>query len=204
MCMDRIISRERFKCLCPECFEICDWSQRNEGWETEKSSDDRTYIWWWDECEVSLKKRKRSVSTVAQMIGHNNKQVIDGSIKFQKGMKWVSKGKISVRMNNYCSYVRWSFLYWPISFLFEILSNRRSLVCIFNHHCVSESALSCLHIFSVWLMWYGIAGLNALEILSVGKRKILYLMSDALTWLGWYENWQYSGIYEGTWYGAHV
>ena len=34
-------------------------------------------------------------------------------------------------------------------------------------------------------MWYGIAGLNALEILSIGKRKILYLMADALTWLVW-------------------
>ena len=31
-------------------------------------------------------------------------------------------------------------------------------------------------------MWYGIAGLNALEILNVGQRKILYL-ADALTWL---------------------
>ena len=58
-----------------------------------------------------------------------------------------------------------------------------TLVCIFNYQCVSESALSCLHIFSVWLMWYGITGLDSLEILSVGKRKILYLLADALTWL---------------------
>ena len=32
-------------------------------------------------------------------------------------------------------------------------------------------------------MWYGIAGLDALEILSIGKRKILYLLVDASTWL---------------------
>ena len=149
---------------------MCDWSQRNEGWESQKSSDDRTYIWWWDECEVSMKNRKRSVSTVAQMIGHN------------------------------CSYVRWSFLYWPLSFLFATLSNRRSLVCIFNYHCVSESALSCLHIFSVWLMWYGIAGLDALEILSVGKKKILYLLADALTWLVWRITWKLA-IFRDIWRG---
>ena len=115
MCMDRIISTERFIMLVSRVFRNMWLKPEKRRMRIWKSSDDRTYIWWWDECEESMKKRKRSVSTVAQMIGHN------------------------------CSYVRWSFLYWPISFLFETLSNRRSLVCIFilfNHQCVSESALS--------------------------------------------------------------
>ena len=37
----------------------------------------------------------------------------------------------------------------PFEFLFETLSNRRSLACIFIRQCVSESATSCLHIYSV-------------------------------------------------------
>ena len=47
-------------CLCPACFEICDWSQRNEGWESESlQTTERTY-----DGEMNVKCPWRKESTV--------------------------------------------------------------------------------------------------------------------------------------------
>ena len=133
--------------------------------------------WMWSVLE---EKKKRSVSTVAQMVGHN------------------------------CSYLRWSFLHWPISFLFETLSNRRSLVCIFNYQLMCKWKRSVLssHIQCVAdvVRYRRFECFRNLEC----RKEEDFVSYDrcidvaSVNCEGWPENWQYSGIYEGSWYGAHV